>query len=59
LATEADRQAPEVPRLPLVVFRAAVEAADRVGDPTRAEHYRKLLDTEQQRIDAGRTRPHS
>ena len=30
---EADRQASGVPRLPLVVLRAAAEAAGEVGDP--------------------------
>ncbi|MFI6094162.1 hypothetical protein ACIA8G_01310 [Lentzea sp. NPDC051213] len=41
---EADRQARDVPRLPPVVLRAAVEAADRIGDQAAAEYYRELLD---------------
>lgn len=48
---EADRQAREVPGLPLVVLRAAAGAAGKVGDRTGAEHYRKLCDAEQRRID--------
>ncbi len=56
---EADRQARDVPDLPLVVLRAAAEAADKVGDRTAAEYYQKLCDAERQRIDAalGRARP--
>ncbi|MEU8087077.1 hypothetical protein AB0B57_26110 [Micromonospora sp. NPDC049101] len=48
---EADRQARHVPRLPLVVLRVAVEAADRVGQQTAARRYRQLRDAEQLRID--------
>ncbi|WP_238161899.1 hypothetical protein [Micromonospora endolithica] len=48
---EADRRAREVPRLPLVVFRAAAEAADAVGLRTRAQHYRELRDAERRRLD--------
>jgi hypothetical protein len=48
---EADRQARDVPELSLVVLQAAAEAADKVGDETKAEHYRKLRDAEQRRID--------
>jgi hypothetical protein len=48
---EADRQARDVPRLPLVVLRTAAEAAVKIGDQTRAGHYRKLRDAERQRID--------
>ncbi|MEV2241948.1 hypothetical protein [Micromonospora sp. NPDC049891] len=51
---EADRQAIEVPRLPFVVLRTAAEAAGKVGDHTRAEHYQKLGDAEQRRIDGER-----
>ncbi|WBC00141.1 hypothetical protein O7543_13935 [Solwaraspora sp. WMMA2080] len=56
---EADRQAGDVPRLPLVVLRAASDAADKAGDQARAEHYRRLRDAEQQRIDGelGRSTP--
>ncbi|WP_217697446.1 hypothetical protein [Nocardia donostiensis] len=53
---EADRQARDVPGLPLVVLRIAADAADKVGDQTRMEHYRKLRDTEQRRIDADMAR---
>ncbi|MCM0675233.1 tyrosine-type recombinase/integrase [Micromonospora phytophila] len=55
---EADRQARDVPRLALVVFQAAAEAADTVGNHTRAKHYQKLRDAEQSRIDVemGRAR---
>lgn len=49
---EADRQARDVPGLPLVVLRAAAEAAGKAGEQTRAEHYQKLRDAEQRRIDA-------
>ncbi|MEV4131848.1 hypothetical protein AB0J72_06740 [Dactylosporangium sp. NPDC049742] len=48
---EADRVAGQVPGLALVVLRAAVEAADNVGEEDRARHYRYLRDIEQQRID--------
>lgn len=48
---EADRQAGGVPRLPLVVWQAAAEAADRTGHQARADHYRTLRDTERKRID--------
>ncbi len=51
--TEADRQAREIPRLPLVVWQAAAEAATKVGDRTKAVHYQKLRDAEQRRIDGG------
>jgi hypothetical protein len=51
---EADRHAREVPNLPLVALRAAVEAAGRVGDQTRAEHYEQLRDAEQRRINIER-----
>lgn len=54
---EADRQARDVPRLPLVVLQAAAEAADKVGDQTRAEHYQKLRDAEQRRIDISQAHP--
>jgi uncharacterized protein HemY len=56
---EADRQAREVPGLPLVVLQAAAEAADQVGDQTRAEHYQKRRDAERRRIDVemGRIQP--
>jgi len=56
---EADRQARELPRLPLVVRQAATDAAVRVGDPPRAEHYRKLRDAERRRTDVeiGRADP--
>jgi hypothetical protein len=47
----AERQAPEVPGLPLVVWRAAVATADNVGDSSRAAHYRELRDAEQRRIE--------
>ncbi|MEU8185436.1 hypothetical protein AB0B85_28100 [Micromonospora sp. NPDC049044] len=49
--TEAERQAPHVPGLALVILQAATEAADKIGDRTRAEHYRKLRDAERRRID--------
>jgi hypothetical protein len=49
---EADRQAPVVSWLPLVVLRAAAEAAGNVGSPARVEHYQRLGDAEQRRIDA-------
>ncbi|MFY1633983.1 hypothetical protein ACN27F_11990 [Solwaraspora sp. WMMB335] len=54
---EADRQARQVPALPPVVLRTAIEAAEKAGDQARAEHYRRLRDAEQRRIDAelGRT----
>ncbi|WP_433090127.1 hypothetical protein ACQP1P_25185 [Dactylosporangium sp. CA-052675] len=48
---EAHRQAPRVAGLPLVVLRAATEAARNVGDQARAKHYRRLRDAEQRRID--------
>ena len=48
---EADRQAREVPGLPLVVLRAAVEAADNVGDPDAATRYRALSEAERRRIE--------
>ncbi|RSN56450.1 hypothetical protein DMH01_30785 [Amycolatopsis sp. WAC 04182] len=48
---EADRQARDMPGLSLVVLRSAAEAAGKIGDQTRAEHYRNLRDAEQQRID--------
>ncbi|WP_239098375.1 hypothetical protein [Micromonospora qiuiae] len=48
---EAERQALQVPGLPLVVLQAATEAADNVGDQTRAAHYQKLRHAEQRRID--------
>ena len=38
---EADSQARDVPGLPLVVLRAAAEAADKVGNRARAEHYQE------------------
>ena len=53
---EADRQACQVPGLPLVVLRAATEAAGKIGNRTRAEHYLKLRDAEQRRIDAEMSR---
>jgi hypothetical protein len=56
---EADRQARTVPGLPLVVLQAATEAARKVGDQTRAQHYRRLRDAEQRRIDVEMDRPHS
>ncbi|GIJ24182.1 hypothetical protein [Micromonospora lutea] len=56
---EADRQARRVPRLPLVVLQAAAEAASKIGNPTRAEHYLILRDAEQRRIDAEMSRPPS
>ncbi|WP_307872949.1 hypothetical protein [Paractinoplanes ovalisporus] len=49
--TEADRQARDVPRLPLVVWQSAAEAAAKVGDQPRAEHYARLRDEERRRID--------
>ncbi|MET8122440.1 hypothetical protein [Micromonospora sp. NPDC005189] len=49
--TEADRQALHLPGLPLVVLQAVAEAADKIVDQTRAEHYHKLRDTERRRID--------
>lgn len=48
---EADRQAREVPRLSLVLLRAATTAAERVGDRGGAERYRELAEAEQRRID--------
>ncbi|WP_433663329.1 hypothetical protein ACQPW1_15075 [Nocardia sp. CA-128927] len=48
---EADRQASDVPDLPLVVWQAAAEAADNVGDQTKATHYQQLRNAEQRRID--------
>ena len=48
---EADRQARQVSGLPLVVLQAAAEAAGKIGNQTRAEHYLKLRDAEQRRID--------
>ncbi|MFG2045723.1 hypothetical protein [Dactylosporangium sp. NPDC048998] len=56
---EADRQARAVPDLPLVVLQAAAEAADKVGAQTRAEHYQRLCDAEQQRINVEMGRAHS
>ncbi|WP_043536412.1 hypothetical protein [Saccharomonospora cyanea] len=53
---EADRQARDVPGLPLLVLRAAAEAAGKVGDQAVAEHYQKLRDAERQRIDAALAR---
>ncbi|WP_340684994.1 hypothetical protein LCL61_00435 [Amycolatopsis coloradensis] len=55
---EADRRARDVPGLPLVVLQSAAEAADKVGDQTKAGYYRKLRDAERQRIDTamGRAR---
>ncbi len=47
---EADRQAREVPGLPLVVLRAAVDAAESVNDQASAERYRDLRDAEEERI---------
>ncbi|WP_282776430.1 MULTISPECIES: hypothetical protein [unclassified Nocardia] len=49
---EADRQARDVPGLPLAALRSAVAAADKVGDQSRVEHYQNLHDAEQRRIDA-------
>ncbi|MCP9620457.1 hypothetical protein FOH10_23825 [Nocardia otitidiscaviarum] len=49
---EADRQARDVPGLPLAVLRSAIAAADKVGDQFRVEHYQKLHDAEQRRTDA-------
>ncbi|MEU4163969.1 hypothetical protein [Actinoplanes sp. NPDC026670] len=49
---EADRQAAIVPRLPVVVLRDAVAAAQQAGDQDRAGHYERLRDAEQARIDA-------
>ncbi|WP_250038358.1 hypothetical protein [Paractinoplanes maris] len=40
--TEADRQARDIPRLPPVVFQAAVSAADRLGLAGPSEYYRRL-----------------
>ncbi|MGC5287614.1 hypothetical protein [Micromonospora sp. DT231] len=51
---EADRQAHQVPRLPVVVLRVAAEAADRVGHQAAARLYRQLRDAEQRRIDGER-----
>ncbi|TDB97039.1 hypothetical protein E1091_08810 [Micromonospora fluostatini] len=48
---EADRQAVQVPGLPLVVLQAATDAADRLGDQPRTEYYQNLRDAERQRID--------
>jgi hypothetical protein len=56
---EADRQAGQVPGLPLVVLRAATAAADRIGDRGRAAHYLNLRDAEQRRIDVEMSRAHS
>lgn len=47
---EADHQARDVPRLPLVVLRAAVDAALSVGDHASARRYRELGDAEEERI---------
>ncbi|GAA4260783.1 hypothetical protein [Dactylosporangium darangshiense] len=49
---EADRQAGSVGDLPLVVLRAAAEAAEKAGRDDRARHYRTLRDAEQRRIEA-------
>ncbi|WP_431884051.1 hypothetical protein [Micromonospora gifhornensis] len=57
--TEADRQARQVPGLPLVVLQAAAEAAGKVGNQARAEHYLKLRDAEQRRIDVEMSRARS
>ncbi|PXX54876.1 hypothetical protein DFR70_12217 [Nocardia tenerifensis] len=48
---EADHQAREVPGLPMVVLRAAAEAAGKIGDETNAERYQQLCDAERARID--------
>jgi hypothetical protein len=47
---EADRQSRAVPGLPLVVLRAAVDAALHVGDHPSAQRYRELRDAEEHRI---------
>jgi hypothetical protein len=47
---EADHQAQEVAGLPLVVLRAAVDAAESVNDHAGAQRYRVLRDAEQERI---------
>ncbi|WP_233579650.1 hypothetical protein [Verrucosispora sp. FIM060022] len=57
--TEADRQARQVPGLPLVVLQAAAEAAGKVGNQARVEHYLKLRDAEQRRIDVEMSRARS
>ncbi|MEU8419568.1 hypothetical protein AB0C15_01665 [Micromonospora sp. NPDC048835] len=49
--TEADRQALHFSELPLVTLQAAAEAADRIADQARAEHYQQLRDAERRRID--------
>jgi hypothetical protein len=49
--TEADHHARIVPRIPLVVLRAATEAAAHVGDRPATDHYRRLAAAEQHRID--------
>jgi hypothetical protein len=54
--TEADRQAGVLPRMPLVMVRAAADAAGKVGSRTRAEHYQRLGAAEQRRIDVDRGR---
>jgi hypothetical protein len=56
---EADRQALQVPGLPLVVLQAATDAAENASDRTRAEHYRNLRDAERRRIDVERGRARS
>ncbi|WP_169804619.1 hypothetical protein [Micromonospora maris] len=56
---EADRQARQVPGLPLVVLQAAAEAAGKIGNQARAEHYLKLRDAEQRRIDVEMSRARS
>ncbi|MEV0900035.1 hypothetical protein [Actinoplanes sp. NPDC049802] len=48
---EADRQARDVPDLPLMVLQAAADAAGKAGDEARAEHYRALGEAERLRID--------
>lgn len=47
---EADHQARDVPGLPLVVLRAAVDAALSVGDQASAQRFRQLRDAEEERI---------
>ncbi|MPZ84223.1 MAG: hypothetical protein GEV28_29010 [Actinophytocola sp.] len=49
---EADRIAPEVPWLPLVVLDAATDAATAVGAEDRATHYRTRCDAERDRVAA-------
>ncbi|MGW6914401.1 hypothetical protein ACWGB8_11345 [Kitasatospora sp. NPDC054939] len=49
--TNDPAQAAGVPRLPLVVWKAAADAAGQVGDRAREEHYRVLAVRERQRID--------